>query len=327
MLSIFRIGSKPVLVIISFLMIVFFSSCTNRSETELTIFKALDESLVNSNLTINKSTETILSELNGKTNEPASANKANFWYPKAMMVKEKSAAMISYLEELKAALKKEEGFDKKNNSFREDDINAVNRLFDTKQKGRDLYEKLNQYEIDVLAIHPKVQNVFVGKLLLTSKSFESMKNKSGDFTKTFFKNISTAGALAIISKFQNNIKISENKIIVFCNNQVGSFIEYYSSYSAIVAQSKSYVRAGEKIEITSGVGYFSSRQAQAEVTVNGTNVDIDKTGVAVYKFNASTIAGKHIVPVKINFTDQEGKDVDITKEVEYTVVNEINKKD
>ena len=70
MSSKFRIGIKPVLVIISFLMAVFFSSCTNRSETELAIFKALDESLVNSNLTINKSTETILSELNGKKTNP-----------------------------------------------------------------------------------------------------------------------------------------------------------------------------------------------------------------------------------------------------------------
>ncbi|MGZ8558715.1 MAG: hypothetical protein ACXWWC_10290 [Chitinophagaceae bacterium] len=73
------------------------------------------------------------------------------------------------------------------------------------------------------------------------------------------------------------------------------------------------------IVLCRGVGFFSSRQAQPEITVNGMNVDIDETGVAVYTFKASPKAGKHIVPVTISFTDQNGNKQLITKDVEYAV--------
>jgi len=318
MLFLFRIGSKPVLVTILFIMVVFFSACSDRSENELAVFKALDESLINSNLTINKATETQLSILYGKTTEAGSAFKANIWYPKAMIVKEKSANIISYLEELKKTLKKEAGLNDTNNSFSAEDKDAVKLLFKT--KGTDLYERLKQYRRNVLAIDSEITTVFSDKIILTTQSFDTLKNEQQNIAKAFFNDIPTVAALTILSQFQNNVKVAENRIVQFCNNKVGSFIDYYTTYSAIVAQSSTYVRAGEEIEITAGIGSFS-RAARPEITVNKRNIEIDESGVAVYKFNASTKAGKHIVPISINFTDQDGKKQLITKDVEYTVIN------
>ena len=69
-----------------------------------------------------------------------------------MIVKEKSANIISYLEELKVFLKKEAGSESTDNSFNETDKDAVERLFESKGKKRALYEKISQYRNDVLAI-------------------------------------------------------------------------------------------------------------------------------------------------------------------------------
>ncbi len=315
MAFLFRIGSKPVLAITIFLLIVFLAACSDRSENDLAVFRVLDESLVNANKTINKGTEMQLATLNGKTTEPASAYRANIWYPKAMAVKEKSTGIISYLDELKLLLKKEAGLESSGNSFNEADKAAVERLFESEGKGRYMYEKLNRYRADVLAIDSGIRVTFIDMILPSIPSPDSLTKE----TKTFFKNITAAAALAVLSKFQNDIKITENRLIAFCNNKVGSFIESYTTYSAIVGQSSSYVRVGEEIEITAGIGSFS-RAVRPEITVNKMNIEINESGTAVYKFKASTKTGKHTVPVKINFTGEDGIRQEITKDVEYTVL-------
>ena len=302
MLSIFRIGSKPVLVIISFLMVTFFSSCSDRSESELAVFKALDESLVNSTLTINKSTETTLALMQQKQYDPTTTHRANIWQPKAILIQKLTTDIYVYIENIKSRMIKKAI---ENNSA------VVMQLND----------QLIKYKRGLIAIDSQMTEVFKNTVFFTP-SFDSVDNKHQNINKIFFENTPLIAAQAMLSRLQNNIKISENKMVDFCNNQVGSFIEYYSSYSAIVAQSKSYVRAGEEIEITSGVGYFSSREAQPEITVNGTKAEINENGVAVYKFKASTKAGKHIVPVKINFTDQYRNIQLVTKDVEYSVVKD-----
>ena len=189
-----------------------------------------------------------------------------------------------------------------------------------------LNDQLIKYKRGLMAIDSQMTEVFKNTVFFTS-SFDSLDNKHQNINRTFFENTSLIAAKAMLSQLQNNVKIIENGMVQFCNDKIPPPDGYYATYSAIIGQSSTYVRAGEMIEITSGVGYFSSRQAQAEITVNGTNVNIDETGVAVYKFKASTKAGKHIVPVKINFTDQYGNKEVITKDVEYTVTKEINKKD
>jgi gliding motility-associated protein GldM len=321
MLFLFRIGGKPVLLVSSFVLAVLFSACSDSSENELAVFKALDESLINSNMSINKATETVLRELKEKTTDPASGTKANIWFPKALVVQQKSKDVISYLEELKLALKKETGFDETKNLFNEKDKTSVARFFEKMDKGTDLFDSLMKFKKDIFAIDQQFKQAFKNNMSLTSNSFEVLDNARESFTRTFFKNISIAGALAVLSKFQNSIKIYENRVIQFCNNKVGAFIENYTTYSAIVGQSSNYVKGGDEIEITAGVGEFS-RSGKPNMTFNGHEVEINEFGTAIYKFKAPIKAGKYIVPVKISYTDQDGREQYITKNVEYTVAKE-----
>ena len=316
MLFLFRIGSKPVLFFISIVLVIFFSACSDNSDNELTIFKALDESLTNSNGIINKSTEVSLTLLKDKTTDPATANRANFWYPIALAVKEKTANAIYYIEKTKILLKKEADFDSIKNSYKGDDKKAVRDLFVTKEIGEDLYVKLKTYVSDVLSLNADINAMFADELLRTTQPFDPPIEKK-EFN-SIFKDISTGAALAVLSKFQNNVKISENSLIQFCNRKVGVIIENYDTYSAIVGQSSTYVRSGEEIEITAGIGAFS-RGGKPNMTFNGHEVEINEFGTAIYRFKAPIKAGKYIVPVKISYTDQDGREQYITKDVEYTV--------
>jgi gliding motility-associated protein GldM len=311
---------KLTLVLITSYTLIFLFSCSNNSNNNLEVFKALDESLVNSNQTINKSNQIIYSSLQEKMSDPLTNYKANIWFPKAMQVQKYSKDIISYIENLKNELKKEVGLTIKNeqNQFEEDDIKTVNQLFKKKAKGEELFLRLAKYKQDVLAIDSSMKEVFDTVIIVTTRSFDTIANQN-TFADIFFHNIPTIAALSMLSKFQNNIKIIENWMTMFCLNQVPSTDRYFDSYSAIVAQSTSSVKPNEPIEITAGIGAFSI-MAQPVITISGKNVQVEEDGAAHYKFKASNKPGKHCVTVEITFNDIYGKKQSINKTVEYTVV-------
>jgi hypothetical protein len=156
-------------------------------------------------------------------------------------------------------------------------------------------------------------------------SFDSSEGKHQDLWRTFFDDNPTIAALAILSKFQNNIRINENRTIVFCYNKIDHIDGYGLDefYSPFVVISSSHVKGGEEIEITSGVGGFS-KAALAEIVIDRRNVSLDPVGAAHYKFKASDKPGTHRVPVKISFTDREGKKQTITNNIGYTVANQVD---
>jgi hypothetical protein len=50
-------------------------------------------------------------------------------------------------------------------------------------------------------------------------------------------------------------------------------------------------------------------------------VALKGNALAVYKLKAPSKPGKYYVPVKINYTDQDGSQQTVQKEIEYTVAN------
>ena len=80
------------------------------------------------------------------------------------------------------------------------------------------------------------------------------------------------------------------------------------------------MQPGEQIEITSGIGSFDSRP-DPKVFVYGKQIPLNEHAFAVFKFKAEKKPGKYYVPVKIKYTDQNGRKQSIQKEIEYTVAN------
>lgn len=316
-------GNKPALLISVWMLVVCLAACSDRRENELAVFKALDESLENANLTIARSNQAIYMELEEKSRDPATSQKATIWLPKAMVVRKYASDLVSYIDSLKDKLKKEAGLRKVSNKefFNENDREAVNTLFKDKEMGNELYGKIKEFRRDILSIDIQMGSAFRSTLLITALSPDIINSTQKDIrTGMLFNNISVMGALATLNKFKNDILVAENRLAMFCNTRFTNHGFYYDTYSAIVAQSYDYIKAGGRMEITAGVGYFSVREAKPEITVNGKRIAIDESGVAVYKFKASTKTGKHTVPVKIDFIGEDGIRQVITKDVEYTVL-------
>jgi gliding motility-associated protein GldM len=121
-----------------------------------------------------------------------------------------------------------------------------------------------------------------------------------------------------LSKFQNDIKTTENKLVEWCHNQVGAVVVRYNHYVAFASTDKSYVMPGEEMQISGGIGAFSD-QALPTITIDGSNEPLTGDGVAVRKVKASAGLGKHTVTVNVKYTDLDGNLKSIDKNIEYMV--------
>jgi len=275
---------------------LFFSACTGKSDNNKAVIKALQESLENSNNSINLSSNQILQSLDEKSRDYATKERAGIWLPKAQQIQKLSEDIFNYIEGLKK-------------------INKINA-----ETANELFEKLLKHKDNILAVDSSIKNEFTRSIILVTKSFDIVKQKGNDFFNAFFRNSSALSTLSILTELQNNIKIIETKILFYCHNMIGSVDgdDFFTSFEAIVGQSSSYVKTGEKIEITAGIGSFSTRGSPV-ITINRKNVTLSENGVAIYSFKASNKPGKHFVPVTLEFTDHDGKKMTQEFAVEYTV--------
>lgn len=322
MLFLFRIGSRLFFPVISLVAAVFFLACTDVSENELVLLTALEESLTNSNKTIDKSTESFYTLLKEKLTDPT-ADRAQVWQTKAIEVRKLTAEMYNYFENMKSELKKEAGIisDDQHTKFNENDSYDVKQQFITTEKGTELFGRMTQYKKDILSIDSDSKEAFKDFLLI-AKRIDSLDIAKQNMNRVFFENTSVIASLVALSQFQNNIKNIENRMVQFCVNKTsGGCILTFEVYSAIVAQSSSYLRGGQEIEITAGVGAFS-KAAKPMIVFDGKTLPVDESGVAIYKFRTPGKAGEYNVPVKIIYIDQEGRKQTIVKDVEYTVAGE-----
>lgn len=276
--------------------ILFFSACSGKSNNNKEVIKALQESIESSNASINANSSDILHSLDEKSRDYTTQERAGKWLPKAQRIQKISEEIFSHIEGLKKS-------------------NEVNT-----ETANELFARVMKYEEDIFATDSLIKYEFAKNIILISKSFDNTEQTGDDFYKTFFRNSTLLSISAMLTKLQNSIKLIENKTISYCHNQIGQTDGdgFFDSFSAIAALSSSYVKAGERIEITAGMGSFST-QARPVITVNHKNVPLMENGLAVYSFKASNKPGKHFVSLRIDFYDQEGNKQYVRKQLEYTV--------
>ena len=292
----------------------------NVSVEILNAFKVVDKSLQNSNTNISTANATLYKSLSDKLKKPETAEKAAIWQPKADKARVLSDALNTFIEDLKLKLKNEAGLKKDkdgNEDFNESDLEAATRLFGTMGNGKILEQKLLDYRTAMLEIDPAIKTEFEKTLPIDVSPPVGQDGKKKDFTSAFFHMTPTVAALTILSKFQNNVKNSENQVVTYCHNKIGAVEVVYDQFAALVGQSSNYVMPGQEIEITAGVGAYS-KAAKPDITIAGSRRELDAEGRAVYKFNASG-SGDQSVSVNVSYTKPDGTKESKPFTVKYTV--------
>jgi gliding motility-associated protein GldM len=288
----------------------------NVSAEILNAFKTVNTSLENTNTTVNKSTETIMASLDQKKSDPATAEKANTWYPRAKSAQDFAKGVYGYIQGLKDEILTKAGGDPKDPTkrYKDDNLDIPTRILIDKGAGKMLLQKLTEFKKNILGIDPSINTEFATSLPI---NLDKPKKSDKSWEYTYFHMVPAVAALTILSKFQNDVKTSENRVVQFCHNKVGEVVVRFDTYTAIVGQNSSYLMPGQELEITAGVGAFS-KSALPTITIGGQTVLIGSEGTAIQKLAGGGI-GEHSIPVKITYTDQDGKQQNINKDVKYTV--------
>lgn len=296
----------------------------NVSAEILNAFKVVDNSLRESNTVLSNTTANIYSSFEELIKDPKTTEKAAIWKPKADQVRVISSEVFDLLEEYKMELKKESELDPETGQFREDNVDAPSRFFETKGNGKTLYATLEAFKTKLMAIDPALTTEIGPKIPLnldiptSASGNQSTGDKIKDWTKSYFYMTPTIAALTILSKFQNDIKNSENLAASFCINQVGAVKLVMDKFEPLVGSSSTYLMPGEEMVITAGLGAFNSN-VKPTVTIDGRSIPVNANGVAESKFTVGGTGSKSM-NVSVSFIDPNtGENKTITKKFDYTV--------
>ncbi|RYY54014.1 MAG: gliding motility protein GldM [Chitinophagaceae bacterium] len=290
----------------------------NVSSEILNAFKTVNNSLQITNATVNNSTQTIMESLNGKLSGPTAA-KAQVWKPKADQVQTLSKGVYDYIQTLKDRILTEAGGDPKDptKKFKEDNLDIATHVMVEKGEGKKLFNLLSEYKTKVLAVDPLINTEFSKTLQIDLTTPPSQNKGNQTWETAYFRMTPTVAALTILSKFQNDIKTSENKVIAYCHEQVGKVEVRFDAFEAIVGQNSKYFMPGQEIEINAGLGAFSKTKLPT-ISINGSSVATNEKGIGTYKAPVGAL-GNHTVNVTVKFLDQDNVEQTRTIPVEYTV--------
>ena len=288
----------------------------NVSAEVIEAFKTVDKSLQGSSANITTANGILYQSLQDKLKDEQYKTQAAVWQPKGLLAKQYSDDVIKYIEDVKLELKQNAGL-KENGSFKEDNLDASTRLFETKGRGDELKAKLDEYKKNMLSIDSSFPARFSANFPVNTDPVPSREGGTKPFTTGYFHMTPTVAALTMLSKFQNNVKNAENTISSYIHGQVGAVKFVYDKFAAVVGQSSNYVMPGEKVTITAGVGAYSTA-AQPQITIAGQGVAVNADGVAVKDFTAEG-GGDRNIPVTVTYTKPDGSRESKTFPIKYTV--------
>src|SRR5882724_1633796 len=198
----------------------------NVSSEILNAFKTVNNSLETTNTTVNKSTDQIMKSLEQKMTEPATAEKAHIWYPKAQQAQAYAKEIFSYIQGLKDDILKKAGGDPNNpdKKYKEDNLDIATRMMVDKGGGKILLQKLSEFKKNILGIDHSIDSAFSLTLPINLEKPKTQNKSNKTWESVYFHMVPTVAALTILSKFQNDVRTSENRVIQFCHNKVGEVV-------------------------------------------------------------------------------------------------------
>jgi gliding motility-associated protein GldM len=294
----------------------------NVSSEILNAFKTVNNSLGQSNAVLNTSTSNVMGAFADLQKDPKTTQKATIWQPKAAAVTQLSRKLSTDIDSLKMTLMRAAGYNPEegDTTFAQDNLDVPTRIMDKQGHGEKLRLALEKYKKDVLAIDPAIAREFASKIPidLTVPKSQTGSTAKNDWTTAYFHMTPTIAALTMLSKFQNDVKNTENQVVNYCIGQVGKVEFVLDKFEPLVGTNSTYLMPGEEMEIKAGLGAFNAA-VKPTITIDGRPVAVNANGVAETKFNVGG-SGSRTLNVVVRYVDPNtGETKTLDKKIEYTV--------
>jgi len=294
------------------------AGCFHKSADDLFQDRAVNAALEASNRTIQYQTLQVYNAISSRLTDPVTKFRAEIWSPKADRIRKVSEDCCNFLEHLKDDLKAASGIGDtwKGDSAIDSSLKSTADFFGSGEKEKVLINTLKKYEADLLNTDEGIKKQFENTLRYTN-----IENSSTNTHVISFKNISVSKALLLLNLIQNNVRVNENNLVMFCLSKIpAGGCGYSLGPFFITSQNSSYVKPGGQFEITAGMGAFTI-QGEPTIFINGKNVGLNSEGVAISKIKAATKPGKYHVPVSITYADENGMKRMKERTIEYIVAD------
>jgi hypothetical protein len=271
------------IVTICLFMAVQLTACSDaEQERNDKLLKVMEEGLITSNQKLGNERIKILHDVERKMADPASRDLMAKWESRVSMVDSLSNNLNWFISSLKDSLV----------------ANEKSKGNISRQQTDELYKRLLSFKRQILEIDSSVAYGFANSFTLTTKSFDSTTKTVDEFYQTFFVNNSVNANMAILTKFQNNIKNRQNEVMDFLRNHVGCGMGIvYDPYRPVVSTNSQHFKKGETMELSVGVGAYLSKST---VKLNGKVHEVSK-GSIVIPIKLPSVVGKQSLPLEIEW--------------------------
>jgi hypothetical protein len=312
------------LLLCSLAIIIFLAACHTSDHSEA--LQVINKSFINAQAILSEKNEDIYEVLANKRKDPQTKAKADVWEPKALVVKRLTTGVKSYISNIKQQL----------SAVPSQDEAAVRKLI--KITGDSLYATLVNYNTaTVQVLQPKEfidnpsleaqlkKDVEYLKREISTRSGIQPDSMHGQLTdlqnwkRVYLEEGSLILVMAMLNKIEQDVLITENSIIEYINSYLGyGCVLSFEKFQTIAVLSSSYIKAGQEIEVTAGVGSFSAA-SKPIIFINGVKTRLNDEGVALYTLKAIGNPGKYSVPVKVEYVRPDGSTAIIIKKLEYII--------
>lgn len=264
----------------------------NITKEVLNAFQTINHSIEGSNGAIDAKNDQIYAAFDVAEGKQSLKDKAKPLNDKAKEIRSETEKFMSYLGAWKDSVIARSGGYVDNNGVKElksmEDIDAATRLFVDEKKGDEIKKRLQDYVSFIVGrIDNATERDALKKQLpiqiINPKSSED--NPSGDWSFGTFHNIPVVAAIAMFSKFQNDVKNSEAIVVEALYKHIGDDQITFDDMAAIAVPKTSYALEGQEMEANVMLVAYN-RNYNPGMTSSAGPVKVEN-GIGVVKFKAS----------------------------------------
>jgi len=282
----------------------------NVSNEILNAFRTLSSSIDKSNVSIDQRNKDIYAQILENEKAPGQAEKVRPYREKADDVVKQANEMVAYLDNWKKRIVMEAGgYSKEDPQFpdRMDNIDATTLLLVEKKGGDSLKRKIESMREYLLSMVNANERSAIDPLmpLRVENAKKNDHNPTGDWSIGNFEHMPAIAALALFSKYQNDVRASEALVIKQLYDEAHLKDIKFDTIAAVAVPKQSYALEGDKIEATILLAAFNRHLNPTIGSAGGGSTKPAVNGIIQWETVASG-TGLKTVQGTINLKNEQG---------------------